>query len=359
MKSSHAAILFLVSAMLGGVAVRVGMSAWPTVLRAAQWDVELDRRKKAPASSPDRPVTDGVMLKFPPELVAARQAKGPELAARLRVIFEQFGIDPEWAEALSAADASGFPRHWEKLKDLPPGKGTGTLRKFLFGRWAVLDPDGALAFLESRKGIPDADALLGQWALVDIAKAGAAASALGEHRLERMLCGVAINQPKEFLKWTLKHPGADPLNFGGSDRDDKVAALKSLLAVFPDKVMEWSRRLPPDRWSEDQVAILAAHMARQGTAGALAWARSLGDPHKITKALVTVAGEMADRDPAGAVALLVDGRNEEENEYGMECASAFQKLGALDPDKAMASARLLKPGTVRDSVIHRLLDRKS
>lgn len=357
MKIARAVILFLGSAIVGGGAVRVWMSAWPQVQRAVQHDLELDRQSKAAAASPPvLPDTDGVMLKMPPELVAARSAKGPELAALFRVILDAYGIDPEWAGVLSAADASGFSKQWEKLRALAAGQGAGVLGMLFFGRWAALDPDGALAFLESCKAIPDADALLGQWALLDLSKAAAAASALGEHRLSRMLCKVAISQPKEFLKWTMEHPNADPLNFSGVDRDENVAALKTLLTAFPDKVVEWSRNMPPGRWSDDEVGIFASHMAKRGIAEALVWARSLDDPHRTNKAISTIAGEMAERDPAGAVSLLVAGRKVGENEYGMECASAFQKLGALDPDKAMDSARLLHPGTVRDTVIHRLLE---
>lgn len=257
---------------------------------------------------------------------------GADLARLLRSQLTLLGLDPAWADSLSAANASGFPDLLEKVKRLPAGQREALL-PLLLGRWAELDAAGGVEFFQSEKDDDTLSALLREWSRMDFPAAAAKAGEIGGKVLRRTLRDKALTDPADLIAWLAGRPDLNPLTLFDSDSEDNARALKALSETDPDQMLAWTRQVPEDKWDTDLIADLAARLASRNPDDAVAWAKSLKDPARSALALAGAAKFLAATDPDRAVSLL---QGLPPPDFPMRSAlyGVADQLIKLHPDKA-------------------------
>lgn len=281
-------------------------------------------------------------------------ASGIQLAARIRVMLEQLGIDSSWAEGLAAAEVSGFPELLEKMRTLPDAH-QERLKELLFARWAALDPLGGAEFFKSKKDEDSLTELFRQWQRLDFKAAADKAGEYGDKILRRTLRDKALLDPAGLLVWLKDRPDLNPLTLFSSGADENVEALKQLADTDPDKMLAWLRQAPEDKWDQGFVNSFAERLARRSPEEAIAWVKSLKDPRRSAFAMTGVAKALAASDPARAAGLLAALPLAEDYEASWALFDAIGKFEFKDADKVLALIGTLPQGELKTQMIKKTL----
>ena len=291
----------------------------------------------------------------PPDLLAQSQARGPALAAQLEEAFRLLGIDPAWAAELAADSSGGFPALLEKMKSLPDAQ-KSLLMGFLLDRWAMLDPVGGADFFKAKNDEENLSALLRQWGLIDFPAAAAKAGDYGEKSLRRTLREKARLDPAGFLAWVKDRSDLNPLTIFNSGSPENTEALHRLAEQDPDRMSEWSRQVPEEKWNRGFAEAFSAVLAAKNPDDAILWANSLTDPSRTRNALAGIAEVLAGTQPERALALVANMKDGGNNEQRSTFDKIIKKLGLDDPDKATAALATLPKGALRSQLIGKTLN---
>ena len=272
------------------------------------------------------------VVPLPPALRAFASATGSELAAQIATALTLAGINPSWADALAAGDASGFPVLLENLGALPDGE-KSVLTGFLLDRRATLDPLGGVAFFKAKNDEENLSALFRQWGQIDFAAAAAKAMEYGDKCVRRTLREKARLDPAAFLTWAKAHPDINPVALFNSGIGENSEALRRLAELDPDRMLAWAKQVPEDKWNEDFPNTFASQLAKRRPEEAIAWAKSLTDSKRVEAALSGVALTLADTQPERALALVREIIARPDNE-SWKLFAVVEKLIPADPAAA-------------------------
>ncbi|RYD33532.1 MAG: hypothetical protein EOP86_13160 [Verrucomicrobiaceae bacterium] len=344
MKIKLLSVLFSAAvSMLAGFAA--GSVVWPSEGRGRNEDRSASGSQRMdPAAGPVAAKKSGIA------------ADNAGLAGRFAVLLERSGVDPSWAQALAAADTSGFPDLLRRMESLPAGQ-KECLREFLLARWVAIDPVGGAEFFKSAKDEDGLSELFRQWQRLDFPKAAAKAGEYGGGILRRTLRDKALLDPAGLLSWLADRTDLNPLEVFSSGEEENTKALIAMAGTDPDKMLAWMRRVPEEKWDRDVASGLAAQLVKRSPEEALAWARSVRDPAASAAALAGVAGALMPGDPERALALLAALPESGDYESRRRLYDAMGKVEIQDKGRAVELARTLPEGAVRGVFLQRALDR--
>ncbi len=301
-------------------------------------------------------------IKADPALVV--KGEPASIGDQLRSAFKLLVIDDDWAGALAANSAAGFPALMEKLQTVPQGR-RQLLETMLLDRWAQLDPVGGADYFkqlaDSNPGDQQADDALAnfirQWGMIDFTAAAAKAEEYGGKTTRRTLREKAKLDPTGFLSWANDHPDINPFSILTSDNPENDFALGRLAELDLDRVLAWSRDVPVEKWRTQLAPALAEKLAKRYPNDAIAWAKGLGDPAATTSALAGVAKALAETNPTRALALLKELGPGNDFPLYATYQEVITKLGLSDPDKALDALEGLPRGQLRSQMMGQALQK--
>lgn len=191
---------------------------------------------------------------------------GRPLVDRLRDLLVLQGIDASWAEELAAADAMGFPDLLKRIVDLS-GEPRDRLKELLFARWAELDPDGAVAFFESKDDRANLNLFLSQWSREDFP--AAVLGSEGKSFFKFVLRAKGISDPAGLLAWLKTREDINPLHELPEIYDEGAECIKKLTALDPDRMKAWASAIPEENLTAEFFHFLASALAEGSPGDAL------------------------------------------------------------------------------------------
>lgn len=263
---------------------------------------------------------------------------GRPLVDRLRDLLVLQGIDGSWAEELAAADAKGFPDLLTRIVDLS-GEPRDRLKELLFARWAELDPDGAVAFFNSKDDRANLNLFLCQWCREDFP--AAVLGSEGKSFFSSVLETKGIIDPEGLLAWLKTRDDINPLNEFSFVFNNDVECIKKLTALDPDRMKAWASAIPEEDLTAEFFHVLASALAAGSPRDALVYADSLTVPENATEARAGVLEVLAGTDPARALQLMGDKPFGDDYEGRTLANGILAKFDLKDPDKVLGLAESL------------------
>lgn len=278
---------------------------------------------------------------------------GRPLVDRLRGLLVLQGIDASWAKELAAADAKGFPDLLKRIVDLS-GEPRDRLKELLFARWAELDPEGAVAFFESKGDRANLNLFLFQWSREDFP--AAVLGSEGKSFFNSVLQIKCTIDPAGLLAWLKTRDDINPLKEFSFVFGDDAECIKKLTALDPDRMKAWASAIPEEDLTAEFFHVLASALAAGSPRDALVYADSLTVPENAAEARAGVLEVLAGTDPAQALQLMAD--KPFGDDYGGRTLAygILAKVDLKDPDKVLGMAESLPAGSEnRRSLVEKLV----